>query len=206
MQTIAIDSYQVNTNDNYAYFVCVVLHFSFTLYHFNVCISLIYLFPYIMCSILMYDVYYIFYSMFTFPINCILVFSFEKYFYFLIYKMYCTNNLYSSAQQPSCYTHFGIGSSTLSNLFVMFIIVSFAFVIFVSCMMMNLTIILKVLVHGSAEATDHLKQHCLKNVCPHVYAPQIEEIIDVTSDLCAYKVQWHQILYIFRKNCTTCQN
>jgi len=103
--------------------------------------------------------------------------------------MYSTNNLYSSAQQPSCYSHFGIGSSTLSNLFVMFIIVSFAFVIFVSCMMMNLTIILKVLVHGSAEATDHLKQHCLKNVCRHVYAPQIEETIDVTSDLCAYKVQ-----------------
>ncbi|XP_057446178.1 cleavage and polyadenylation specificity factor subunit 2 [Lotus japonicus] len=46
-----------------------------------------------------------------------------------------------------------------------------------------------VLVHGSAEATEHLKQHCLKNVCPHVYAPQIEETIDVTSDLCAYKVQ-----------------
>nr|XP_043631723.1 cleavage and polyadenylation specificity factor subunit 2 [Erigeron canadensis] len=44
-----------------------------------------------------------------------------------------------------------------------------------------------VLVHGSAEATEHLKQHCLKNVCPHVYAPQIEETIDVTSDLCAYK-------------------
>lgn len=46
-----------------------------------------------------------------------------------------------------------------------------------------------VLVHGSAEATDHLKQHCLKHVCPHVYTPQIEETIDVTSDLCAYKVQ-----------------
>ncbi|XP_028790004.1 cleavage and polyadenylation specificity factor subunit 2-like [Neltuma alba] len=46
-----------------------------------------------------------------------------------------------------------------------------------------------VLVHGSAEATEHLKQHCLKFVCPHVYAPQIEEMIDVTSDLCAYKVQ-----------------
>ncbi|OMO71745.1 Beta-lactamase-like protein [Corchorus olitorius] len=45
-----------------------------------------------------------------------------------------------------------------------------------------------VLVHGSAEATEHLKQHCLKHVCPHVYAPQIEETIDVTSDLCAYKV------------------
>lgn len=42
--------------------------------------------------------------------------------------------------------------------------------------------------HGSAEATEHLKQHCLKNVCQHVYAPQIEESIDVTSDLCAYKV------------------
>ncbi|KAL2967280.1 hypothetical protein AAZX31_16G166100 [Glycine max] len=45
-----------------------------------------------------------------------------------------------------------------------------------------------VLVHGSAEATEHLKQHCLKHVCPHVYAPQLEETIDVTSDLCAYKV------------------
>lgn len=46
-----------------------------------------------------------------------------------------------------------------------------------------------VLVHGSAEATEHLKQHCSKHVCPHVYAPQIEETIDATSDLCAYKVQ-----------------
>ncbi|XP_072976478.1 cleavage and polyadenylation specificity factor subunit 2 isoform X2 [Typha angustifolia] len=46
-----------------------------------------------------------------------------------------------------------------------------------------------VLVHGSAEATEHLKMHCMKHVCPHVYAPQIEETIDVTSDLCAYKVQ-----------------
>nr|CAD1821014.1 unnamed protein product [Ananas comosus var. bracteatus] len=46
-----------------------------------------------------------------------------------------------------------------------------------------------VLVHGSAEATEHLKMHCVKHVCPHVYAPQIEETIDVTSDLCAYKVQ-----------------
>lgn len=46
-----------------------------------------------------------------------------------------------------------------------------------------------VLVHGSAEATEHLKQHCSKHVCPHVYAPQIQETIDVTSDLCAYKVQ-----------------
>jgi cleavage and polyadenylation specificity factor subunit 2 len=46
-----------------------------------------------------------------------------------------------------------------------------------------------VLVHGSAEATEHLKQHCLKHVCPHVYAPKLEESIDVTSDLCAYKVQ-----------------
>ncbi|KAK9147507.1 hypothetical protein Scep_006264 [Stephania cephalantha] len=46
-----------------------------------------------------------------------------------------------------------------------------------------------VLVHGSAEATEHLKQHCLKLVCSQVYAPQIGETIDVTSDLCAYKVQ-----------------
>jgi len=46
-----------------------------------------------------------------------------------------------------------------------------------------------VLVHGSAEATEHLKMHCSKNLDSHVYAPQIEETIDVTSDLCAYKVQ-----------------
>ncbi|XP_062120405.1 cleavage and polyadenylation specificity factor subunit 2 [Humulus lupulus] len=46
-----------------------------------------------------------------------------------------------------------------------------------------------VLVHGTAEATEHLKQHCMKQVCPYVYAPQLEETIDVTSDLCAYKVQ-----------------
>ncbi|CAN6171963.1 unnamed protein product [Urochloa humidicola] len=46
-----------------------------------------------------------------------------------------------------------------------------------------------VLVHGSAEATEHLKMHCAKNLDSHVYAPQIEETIDVTSDLCAYKVQ-----------------
>ncbi|KAK7831420.1 cleavage and polyadenylation specificity factor subunit 2 [Quercus suber] len=51
------------------------------------------------------------------------------------------------------------------------------------------SILSQVLVHGSAEATEHLKQHCLKHVCPHVYAPHIEETIDVTSDLCAYKVQ-----------------
>ncbi|PIA49419.1 hypothetical protein AQUCO_01300318v1 [Aquilegia coerulea] len=46
-----------------------------------------------------------------------------------------------------------------------------------------------VLVHGSNEATDHLKEHCTKHVCPHVYAPKIGETIDATSDLCAYKVQ-----------------
>lgn len=46
-----------------------------------------------------------------------------------------------------------------------------------------------VLVHGSAEATEHLKQHCLRNVTSHVYAPQIEETVDVTSDLSAYKVR-----------------
>uniref|UniRef100_A0ACD5T9S1 Uncharacterized protein n=1 Tax=Avena sativa TaxID=4498 RepID=A0ACD5T9S1_AVESA len=46
-----------------------------------------------------------------------------------------------------------------------------------------------VLVHGSAEATEHLKMHCDKNSDLHVYAPQIEETIDITSDLCTYKVQ-----------------
>lgn len=47
---------------------------------------------------------------------------------------------------------------------------------------------MKVLVHGSAEATEHLRQHCVKNVCRDVYAPRIGETQDVTSDLCAYKV------------------
>ncbi|TQE03901.1 hypothetical protein C1H46_010428 [Malus baccata] len=70
-----------------------------------------------------------------------------------------------------------------------------------------------VLVHGTAEATEHLKQHCLKHVCPHVYAPQIEETIDVTSDLCAYKVQLSEKLMsnvLFKKvglrasRCTLC--
>lgn len=42
--------------------------------------------------------------------------------------------------------------------------------------------------HGSAEATEHLKQHFLNIKNVQVYAPQIEETIDVTSDLCAYKV------------------
>lgn len=46
-----------------------------------------------------------------------------------------------------------------------------------------------VMVHGSAEATEHLKQHFLNIKNVQVYAPQIEETIDVTSDLCAYKVQ-----------------
>ncbi|KAL5727474.1 hypothetical protein ACHQM5_000666 [Ranunculus cassubicifolius] len=59
-----------------------------------------------------------------------------------------------------------------------------------------------VLVHGSAEATEHLKQHCIKHVCPQVYSPQIGETIDVTSDLCAYKVQLSEKLMsnvIFKK-------
>lgn len=59
-----------------------------------------------------------------------------------------------------------------------------------------------VLVHAIAEATEHLKQHCLNNICPHVYAPQIEETVDVTSDLCAYKVQLSEKLMsnvIFKK-------
>ncbi|CAK7337311.1 unnamed protein product [Dovyalis caffra] len=46
-----------------------------------------------------------------------------------------------------------------------------------------------VLVHGSAEATEHLKQHFLSIKTVQVYAPQIDETVDVTSDLCAYKVQ-----------------
>ncbi|RWV98056.1 hypothetical protein GW17_00039119 [Ensete ventricosum] len=54
----------------------------------------------------------------------------------------------------------------------------------------------RVLVHGSAEATEHLKQHCIKHVCPHVYAPHIEETIDVTSDLCAYKLGDNEIAWV----------
>ncbi|KAG9144402.1 hypothetical protein Leryth_017536 [Lithospermum erythrorhizon] len=46
-----------------------------------------------------------------------------------------------------------------------------------------------VLVHGSAEATEHLKEYCMDHVCRDVYAPRLEESVDVTSDLCAYKVQ-----------------
>ncbi|CAL4993750.1 unnamed protein product [Urochloa decumbens] len=45
-----------------------------------------------------------------------------------------------------------------------------------------------VLVHGSTEATEHLKIHCAEN-SKHVYAPKIEETIDVTSDISFYKVQ-----------------
>uniref|UniRef100_A0A0E0L5H6 Cleavage and polyadenylation specificity factor subunit 2 n=1 Tax=Oryza punctata TaxID=4537 RepID=A0A0E0L5H6_ORYPU len=45
-----------------------------------------------------------------------------------------------------------------------------------------------VLVHGPSEAIEHLKMHCSKNSDLYVYAPQIEGIIDGTSDLSAYKV------------------
>ena len=53
----------------------------------------------------------------------------------------------------------------------------------------------KVSVHGSAEATEDLKQQCLKHVTSHVYAPQIEETVDVMSDLSAYKVSLESKLY-----------
>ncbi|XP_024532304.1 cleavage and polyadenylation specificity factor subunit 2 isoform X1 [Selaginella moellendorffii] len=46
-----------------------------------------------------------------------------------------------------------------------------------------------VLIHGSAESTEHLKQHCLKNVCPFVYTPRVGENMNVTSDLNAYKLR-----------------
>lgn len=58
-----------------------------------------------------------------------------------------------------------------------------------------------VLVHGSAEATEHLKQHSLKHV-PHVFAPKLGETVDVTSDLSAYKVRLTERLMsnvLFRK-------
>lgn len=58
----------------------------------------------------------------------------------------------------------------------------------ICCLVLKHIKLLQVLVHGSAEATEYLKLHCAKNSDFHVYAPQIEETIDVTSDLCAYKV------------------
>jgi hypothetical protein len=65
-----------------------------------------------------------------------------------------------------------------------------------------------VLIHGSAESTEHLRQHCLKHVCQYVYAPRIGEAVDVTSDLSAYKVsltmflcfQYVDTLHIFSTN------
>ncbi|KAJ7523061.1 hypothetical protein O6H91_18G035900 [Diphasiastrum complanatum] len=59
-----------------------------------------------------------------------------------------------------------------------------------------------VLIHGSAESTEHLRQHCLKNVCPFVYAPRVGDSVDVTSDLSAYKVRLTERLMsgvLFRK-------
>lgn len=58
-----------------------------------------------------------------------------------------------------------------------------------------------VLVHGSPEATEHLRQHSLKHV-PHVFAPKLGETVDVTSDLSAYKVRLTERLMsnvLFRK-------
>ncbi|BBN04094.1 cleavage and polyadenylation specificity factor subunit 2 [Marchantia polymorpha subsp. ruderalis] len=59
-----------------------------------------------------------------------------------------------------------------------------------------------VLVHGSAEATEHLRQHCQKNFCQFVYAPRLSETVDITSDLSAYKVRLTEQLMsnvLFRK-------
>ncbi|KAL3683878.1 hypothetical protein R1sor_001900 [Riccia sorocarpa] len=59
-----------------------------------------------------------------------------------------------------------------------------------------------VLIHGSAEATEHLRQHCQKNVCQFVYAPRLSETVDITSDLSAYKVRLTEGLMsnvLFRK-------
>lgn len=57
----------------------------------------------------------------------------------------------------------------------------------------------EVLVHGSAEATELLKQYCSKQFYPHIYAPHIEETIDVTSNLCAYKVNVGFLCFLTRK-------
>ncbi|CAM6100385.1 unnamed protein product [Calypogeia fissa] len=59
-----------------------------------------------------------------------------------------------------------------------------------------------VLIHGSAEATEHLRQHCQKNVCQFVYAPRLSETVDITSDLSAFKVRLTEGLMrsvLFRK-------
>eukprot|EP01018_Ginkgo_biloba_P008179 Gb_28458 [translate_table: standard] len=58
------------------------------------------------------------------------------------------------------------------------------------------------IVEGFSSRTEHLKQHCLKHVCSPVYAPQIGETVDVTSDLSAYKVRLSERLMsnvLFRK-------
>eukprot|EP00850_Spirogloea_muscicola_P005295 SM000024S07757 [mRNA] locus=s24:318967:324274:+ [translate_table: standard] len=51
-----------------------------------------------------------------------------------------------------------------------------------------------VLVHGSAKAMEHLKEHCEQHVCPFVYAPRIGESADVSSDQRAIKVQLTEAL------------
>eukprot|EP00850_Spirogloea_muscicola_P008938 SM000049S16709 [mRNA] locus=s49:243078:248533:+ [translate_table: standard] len=51
-----------------------------------------------------------------------------------------------------------------------------------------------VLVHGSAKAMEHLKEHCEQHVCPFVYAPHIGEWADVSSDQRAIKVQLTEAL------------
>ncbi|KAH7429674.1 hypothetical protein KP509_09G061000 [Ceratopteris richardii] len=58
-----------------------------------------------------------------------------------------------------------------------------------------------VLVHGSAEATEHLRQHSLKHVS-HVFTPKLGQTVDVTSDLSAYKARLTERLMsnvLFRK-------
>eukprot|EP00850_Spirogloea_muscicola_P007711 SM000039S14541 [mRNA] locus=s39:747754:753165:+ [translate_table: standard] len=51
-----------------------------------------------------------------------------------------------------------------------------------------------VLVHGSAKAMEHLKEHCEEHVCPFVYAPRIGESTDVSSDQRSIKVQLTEAL------------
>ncbi|GBG69921.1 hypothetical protein CBR_g4749 [Chara braunii] len=59
-----------------------------------------------------------------------------------------------------------------------------------------------ILVHGSAEATEHLRQYCIRNICPHVHAPRIGEWVEVSSDTNVFKVRLTEKLMtevIFKK-------
>eukprot|EP00897_Mesotaenium_endlicherianum_P003275 jgi/Mesen1/2976/ME000176S02016 len=45
-----------------------------------------------------------------------------------------------------------------------------------------------ILVHGSEDATRHLKEFCQRNLSSSVYAPRVGDLLDVTSDISSFKV------------------